>query len=239
VGAIVVAVIVAAAAGAFLALHYLPLRAERDALRRALQEQERTEQLLEASRAELAAVTRDRDAARAQLESVADERDELRREQQETEAALRELERSMEAEIAAGDILVRRRGGEVAVDIGSRILFRSGSAELSDHGREVLARVAQTLATLEHRVIDVAGHTDSQRPSRRLQEQFPTNWELSTARATNVVRYLQDECSIPGDRLAATGFAQYRPTSTNRTTRGRRLNRRIELLLRPRPSRER
>ena len=60
-----------------------------------------------------------------------------------------------------------------------------------------------------------------------------TNWELSTARATNVVRYFQERGKIPGTRLAAAGFAEFRPSASNASEEGRRKNRRIEILLVP------
>jgi chemotaxis protein MotB len=62
-------------------------------------------------------------------------------------------------------------------------------------------------------------------------EHFPTNWELSTARATNVVRFLETEGGIPGDQLVAAGFASYRPAASNQSEAGRRRNRRIEMIL--------
>jgi chemotaxis protein MotB len=84
----------------------------------------------------------------------------------------------------------------------------------------------------DEQVYQVGGHTDS-RPitTRKLVERYPTNWELSTSRATNVARFLEEEGHIPGKQLVAAGFAQYRPTSNNRTRRGRRQNRRIEIVL--------
>jgi chemotaxis protein MotB len=79
----------------------------------------------------------------------------------------------------------------------------------------------------------VGGHTDATPLSATTQERFPTNWELSTARATQVVRFLQEQCAIPGERLAAAGYSQYRPATSLDTPAGRRRNRRIELTLRP------
>jgi chemotaxis protein MotB len=66
-----------------------------------------------------------------------------------------------------------------------------------------------------------------------LRERYPTNWELSAARATNVVRHLQEKARLPGERLVASGFAQYRPAASNRSQAGRRQNRRIEIVLVP------
>jgi chemotaxis protein MotB len=66
-----------------------------------------------------------------------------------------------------------------------------------------------------------------------LQAEFPTNWELSTARATNVVRFMQERVGIPPERLQAVGLAEFHPIATNDTPEGRSKNRRIEILLLP------
>jgi chemotaxis protein MotB len=64
-----------------------------------------------------------------------------------------------------------------------------------------------------------------------VREHYATNWELSTARATNVVRFLEEKCGIPGRRLVAAGYAQHRPVADNATEDGKRRNRRIEIAL--------
>jgi hypothetical protein len=79
----------------------------------------------------------------------------------------------------------------------------------------------------------VEGHTDNVPVSPRLQDTFPSNWELSTARASNVVRFLQDRVGIPGERLSSCGFGQYRPLADNTTAAGRAENRRIQIVLVP------
>jgi chemotaxis protein MotB len=68
-----------------------------------------------------------------------------------------------------------------------------------------------------------------------LAKRFPTNWELSAARATNVVRFLQDQAKLDPRRLSASGYSEFRPRGTNDTEAGRRQNRRIEILLIPIP----
>ena len=70
----------------------------------------------------------------------------------------------------------------------------------------------------------------------RLAERFPTNWELSAARAVNVVRYLQEEVGLDPSLVSATAYSEYRPRASNETPEGRRRNRRIEILLGPAPS---
>jgi chemotaxis protein MotB len=81
-------------------------------------------------------------------------------------------------------------------------------------------------------VFQIGGHTDAQRiVSAEVREQYPTNWELSTARATTVVRFLAEKCGVPGSRLVAAGYARYRPVASNATEAGKQRNRRIEIAL--------
>ena len=122
-------------------------------------------------------------------------------------------------------------GNELVVDLSAQILFDSGGAEVNEAGQKVLAEVGRSLSALKDYTIQVGGHTDHQRVTNpETQERFPTNWELSTARATNVVRFLEERGKIPGTRLVATGFNQFRPVAGNTTEEGRQKNRRIELM---------
>ncbi len=116
----------------------------------------------------------------------------------------------------------------------SEVLFAAGSADLGDGGKQQLQRLAGTLKDLLPRIPDdlnwvlrVDGHTD-RTPIRTAQ--FPSNWELSTARATAVVKFLIDQ-GIPPERLAATGFGEFHPLETDEDETSRRRNRRIELKL--------
>ena len=79
-------------------------------------------------------------------------------------------------------------------------------------------------------MIVVEGHTDNVGVGKSLQSIYPTNWELSTARATAVVRFLQDKAEINPERLSAVGFSYYKPIADNDTEDGRAQNRRIELI---------
>lgn len=142
-----------------------------------------------------------------------------------------ELSTKLGDEIAAGDVLIEQRGDRLVVDVADKILFPAGEAEVTERGQEVLKEVATTLSQSSRNLIQVGGHTDNTPiVSKDTLERFPTNWELSTARATNVVRLLQSQ-GIPGSRLMAAGFAEYRPAMTNNTKAGRRRNRRIEIVL--------
>ena len=143
------------------------------------------------------------------------------------------LEEKMKDEIAKGDISLSQDGGRLRVGLVDKILFDSGEAAISKRGEEVLARVGAVLATIDDKQIQVSGHTDKTPISGKLTGQFPTNWELSTARATNVVRFLSEKAGVPPQRLVASGYAEYHPISNNKTAAGRARNRRIEILLTP------
>ena len=114
-----------------------------------------------------------------------------------------------------------------------RILFPSGEADVTRDGFKVLRRVGNVLKSTEGKIIRVEGHTDNVAISDRLKGKFPTNWELSTARATNVVRFLQDSVGIDPAHLRAVGLSEYHPVAPNTSARGRSQNRRIEIGLLP------
>ena len=97
----------------------------------------------------------------------------------------------------------------------------------------MLSRVGAVLARVEDKQIQVAGHTDGAPISARLAERYPSNWELSTSRATNVVRFLEEKAHVPPRRLVASGHGPFHPIASNATPAGRARNRRIEILLTP------
>jgi chemotaxis protein MotB len=109
------------------------------------------------------------------------------------------------------------------------VLFGSGDASLNETVHSVLDGIIK-IAKHNHLSIQVEGHTDNQPIGTA---KFPSNWELSTLRAVNILRYLQNNGDIPAKRLVAVGFAEYQPTASNDTPEGRRKNRRIVILFRP------
>jgi chemotaxis protein MotB len=193
------------------------------ALRRSKAEAEGRLEKLEAQKTEIEAL-RDELARDVQVKD-----EELSR----LKAASDELEEKMKAEIAKGEVRLSQANGRLTVDLVDKILFDSGHARISKRGEEVLARVGAVLVRVEDRQVQVAGHTDDAPISRRLRARYPTNWELSAARAINVVRFLEEKAHIPPARLVASGFGQFHPISPNTTARGRARNRRIEILLTP------
>jgi chemotaxis protein MotB len=147
--------------------------------------------------------------------------------------AQEELQEKLYSQIAEGDIAIRRSRGQLVVDLVDKILFPSGEADLSEPGKAVLRQVGETFIKVPDKLIQIGGHTDDVPISAKLKERFSSNWELSAARALNVVRFLEDEVKVPGGRLLAAGFSQYRPVGSNATKDGRRKNRRIEVVLLP------
>lgn len=122
------------------------------------------------------------------------------------------------------DVVVNEKS--VSFRINSEILFSSGQAELSRDGLAVLQRLIKVLKDSPHNVT-IEGHTDAI-PIRSVR--FPSNWELSSARAGSVVRYFEAN-GIASTRLRAVGYADTKPLATNDTPENRALNRRVELLM--------
>jgi chemotaxis protein MotB len=143
------------------------------------------------------------------------------------------LEERMQAEIKKGEIRLTQDEGRIKVDLVDKVLFDSGQAELSPRGVEVLSRIASVLAKIDDKQIQVAGHTDDAPIVNELKQRFPSNWELSAARAVNVVRFLAEKGGVPAKRLVAAGHGEFQPVATNNTPQGRAQNRRIEILLTP------
>ncbi|MFV8752377.1 OmpA/MotB family protein [Nannocystaceae bacterium ST9] len=145
------------------------------------------------------------------------------------------LAKSLVEEIETGDIRVSQRDGLLVVDVSDKVLFAVGEATLSERGQKVLTSLAESLVALpDEAVFQVGGHTDNQPiKSDEVKARFPTNWELSAARATNVVRFLEETCGVPGKRLVAAGFSEFRPISSNKKPKGQAKNRRIEIALLP------
>jgi chemotaxis protein MotB len=117
----------------------------------------------------------------------------------------------------------------------SEVLFPSGSADLLPEGRAQIGQVAQILTQVSDRIpegidwiLRVDGHTDNIPISGGI---YADNWELSQARALSVVRYMVNQLNFPPERLAATGFGEYRPVNPASTPQARAQNRRIELKL--------
>lgn len=139
----------------------------------------------------------------------------------------------MEKEIQQGQIAITELKGKLTLDVLDKILFDSGKTEIKPEGLEVLDRVVEILAAAEDKAIRVEGHTDNVRIGGALAKKYPTNWELSAARALTVVRYLEKQGLDPRI-LSAVAFGENQPLADNETPEGRARNRRIAIVLQPR-----
>jgi chemotaxis protein MotB len=144
-----------------------------------------------------------------------------------------EIETSLKEQIAQKNIKIEEIEGKLKVTFVDKILFDSGSVQIKPKGREVILTLADSFKDKKGQKIVVEGHTDDVQIGAALQDRFPTNWELSAARATSVVRFLQEKGAIGPERLTASGFSFYKPVDTNETDEGRKQNRRIEIILIP------
>lgn len=140
------------------------------------------------------------------------------------------LVKKLSSEVEKGQLKVRQYQNMLSVDLAEQIFFDSGRSTLKGSGKDVMKTVGEALKGYENKVIRVVGHTDNVQIAKSLQKTFPTNWELSVARATTVVRFLQ-EVGISPDSLIASGRGEYEPLASNDTEEGRKQNRRIEIIL--------
>jgi chemotaxis protein MotB len=138
----------------------------------------------------------------------------------------------MKGEIAKGQVTISELKGKLTVNMVDAILFDSGKAEIKTEGLVVLGKVIEILKAVNDKAIRIEGHTDAMPIAGSLAQRYPTNWELSAARAINVARYLQKE-SINPSLLSAAGFGEFKPVADNATVEGRAKNRRIEIVLVP------
>lgn len=178
----------------------------------------------------------------AAIENLTEEKSKLAEEKEKLEAEKAELTAktetydelvgSLKREMEAKLIEVKQQGQRITVNVSDQILFDSGSTMIKPDGQAALQKIADVLAKVDDKRIDVEGHTDNVPITGKLAEKYPTNWELSSARASNVVRFLEDKGVNPA-RMAAVGKSKYRPKASNETPESRRLNRRIEIVLTP------
>ncbi len=165
----------------------------------------------EASEAELAELRAMREADQKRLE------------------AYEQLQARFKSLVDAGDLEVAFRKGQMTLKLPSGVLFASADATLSEKGQKTLAKVTKLLLEIKDRRFVVGGHTDNVPIKTEL---FANNWYLSTARAVTVVEYMIEQ-GFPASQLAAAGYADKDPVASNKTKKGRKKNRRIEIIVVP------
>ncbi len=169
-------------------------------------------------------------ATQQKVESLEQEKASLTASSQQSQKQYDELVQNLSKEVEKGELQVKQYKNMLSVDLAEQIFFDSGKATLKKGGKDVLKKVGDALKGYEDKIIRVVGHTDNVPVAKALRKTFPSNWDLSVARATNVVRFLQ-EVGIPPERMIAAGRAEYDPVAPNDTPEGRQKNRRIEIML--------
>lgn len=182
------------------------------------------QQQLDEAQRKLAEVTQSRDALQVQTAALAEQKGALEAKSKQYE----QLAGSLETQIKAGQVEISELRDRMTVKLKDKILFPSGSAKLSAEGKRALEAVAEAFKDLKGKNVLVAGYTDDVPVGRK--GDFEDNWDLSAARATSVVRYLQAK-GVPPAMMGAAGFSQFRPVVPNDSASNRSQNRRIEIAL--------
>lgn len=176
----------------------------------------------EAELAEKEALLKNREARLKEMQEIIDRQDQLMN-------ALSDKVKKALMGFAADELSVEMRDGKVYVSMSDKLLFKSASDAVESKGQEALAKIAEVMNKNLDIDISIEGHTDSLaiKTSR-----FRDNWDLSTARATSVVRILLDN-GMDATRVTAAGKGEFQPKGDNKTTEGRAMNRRTEIVLAP------
>jgi chemotaxis protein MotB len=181
---------------------------------------------------ENASLKKDREALQARVNDLSPRAEKAEQLEKATQT-YQDLTKKLEKEIQEGKVQIKEMKDRLTMTMVDKILFSSGSAEIGTEGKKVLDKVVSILKDLKDKRIQVEGHTDNVPIVSDLKKRFPTNWELSTGRATEVVRYLQESGGIDPHLLSATGYGEYMPVAVNDTDEGKHKNRRIEIVLLP------
>jgi len=168
------------------------------------------------------------DAMNLRLEQLQQEKG---KEVSELENAKKLLEKQLKKEIGDKDVRLEMAEKGLAIIFLAEVLFDSGKADIKEEAFGALQKIAKVLnENVADRNIGIEGHTDNE-PIK--YSGWKSNWELSTARATSVLHYLEDEKSLDPKRLSATGYGQHRPVASNDDKESRRQNRRVEIVILP------
>lgn len=201
------------------------LRTQNEQLEEEMHKLEVRLQHVEHLKKELEEVRAAREAQEAQLARVKGE----------VQTVGREIDRITKAleEKFGKSLMVTQHQDRLVLTMLGQVLFESGEAHLTSLGLDIMKQVGEVLVTLPNKNIQVEGHTDNNPIYGRLKQQYPTNWELSTARATTVLRFLIEQTGMDPQEFAATGYADTRPAVPNDTEEGQAQNRRVEIVLYP------
>jgi chemotaxis protein MotB len=139
----------------------------------------------------------------------------------------------LEKQIKNQEITIKAFKDRVSVSFVDRILFEIGKATITSEGEMILKKVGEILRNVQGKQIRIVGHTDNIPIMSKYRYKFPTNWELSGARSSAVIRYFQKNIHLDPKNLEAVGRSFYEPIASNETSQGRVQNRRVEIIISP------
>lgn len=160
-----------------------------------------------------------------------DQKDQYETKITELESAYNALYKKFQRNIENNEATIKKYAKQLSVTFVNRILFDSGKATITSRGKEILKNTGNILKQIKGGKIRVIGHTDNVPIAGKLRHQFPTNWELSGARAAAVVRFFQNKNKIDPHTMESIGRSLYWPIASNDTKEGRAKNRRVEIII--------
>jgi chemotaxis protein MotB len=141
-----------------------------------------------------------------------------------------ELTRQLQREVKAGQVQIKQFEEGIKITMANDILFPEGGWKIHRGGKETLDKIIQALKGRKNQAVEVYGFTDNTPIGPMLRRQFSSNRELSSARAIDVVTYMEQK-GINRDLISATGYGDERPIAPNDTPVGRRKNQRVEIIV--------
>lgn len=147
------------------------------------------------------------------------------------QAQAKDLENSLREEIKSGQVKIQMYKNKLIVNVNNKILFESGKAELRSNIVSVLDKIKVNLNKFKDNNIIIEGHTDTDRVLESCK--YKDNWELSTARSLSVLWYILKNKQLNPKRFSVAGYSKYRPVATNKTDKGKSLNRRVDIVITP------
>jgi chemotaxis protein MotB len=168
-----------------------------------------------------------------QFQNVWEEKDSVEIKIEEIKSTYNALVNKLQENINNQEAIIKEFEKKLSVTFIDSVLFGFGKASITPEGKKILKNVGDILKNLEARKIRVIGHTDNIPISSKYQSKFPTNWELSSARAAAVIRFFQNESGLDPENMECAGRSYYQPVTSNKTSVGRAKNRRVEIIIVP------
>jgi chemotaxis protein MotB len=144
---------------------------------------------------------------------------------------LESVKQDLEEKLKGTGVTVGIKHGKISVTLPSSIFFNPGQITLKEDAKGSLAKVCNAIkSTFPSETIRIEGHTDTD-PINKTKHLYASNWELSAMRAASVLHFLVGKCSLAPERLYIAGFGEYQPVESNKTEKGKKQNRRVEIVV--------